>query len=1656
MDENSTRLAVQRPTTTRKSPQRARTPLDAQNHQSSQELMYYSSDSEFEDELLECESMLITTNMALSTGLMALITGEMTLRSEEMALEVGKVALEAGRTALSLSGAKDTPYVTSSRDKRPVSRSCSRCSRRNGHIKADKHLHDTNNSSDTQTRRKAVCRKCSAKSPSQKPPLPVRPSTSALSSRPPRSPSKRTSNAMPASVLKRRASSDADESGCGVSSMGEEASDADSKAEMKQKRKRVTGQDISGMKMTGPLMTSDTGKKKKNKNYDAATTDDSDISVANLQTFRGLRSEEPLETKAVNDKSSVLLNQPESDRVHARESNDSREVKTEVLSPPKNIQEESSKSDSHAVIESRQSHDSRKYEEGTVASVFMSETDSGLDSQNESLSNKTITNYDADIETDKVGFRSKSQSTDKTSNEREGLREKKVAVPSSTSSILDTSDEFSLIDQLSRDQLRATIEGYEIEAALVSDLAVEHAIQAGFCQEPDFHGHDLLKAEVISNEDSETYHEELDDFSPQDITLSEQGDDKKSVNEIMEDDFNVHSSSDQTLFHVDSDFSASQSSMTGKSSCRAFNHDVNQDEDEHVVTDLLQENKQKSLQTEEECQRQELEKIQKLYSAQEETISWEETAETKSSTEPKRPSRSRKTSTAEQHFVTEEASSPTIKSIHDFKDMTGQFSQEKKSEQSNENVPFAGSQVIDSQTLEKAQESGKDEVPRKEVTTMPTTKSDTTGNSSQTGTSFKDDADGIIQQVIEEVKVVSAQSSPEKVQEAQPDKPPAKKPRSRSRQRTASEEKFVVEVDGPSFSHSFRPPADPPKLMESREETKALICKTSEETPPLTAVSGSDVVKEQESGKETGNGQTSSDSRMPKKSQSSADSEQSSSTAASSVIQQQQQQSKHESVEVELEVSNSADRTWHSPIVKTDVAGLDVVKEQESGKETGNGQTPSDSRMPKKSQSNADSKQSSSPAASSVIQQQSKRESVEVQLEVSNSADRTWHSPIVRTNIVGSDVVQEQESGKGSGQTPPEKNISRMLKKSDSSADSKQSSSPVISSVIQEQQSKQGSQVKSPQEESTESGSRKGSANYNQSRLYSSSLSPRRQDHNRLSPLPVSSLVSSDSKMRGSEKAKPIFVQSLIDLRKWSPSSRPTSLTRVLQTRSSASLSPRRRQDRKVTVLSSSLLGSRRYRLPFSATSLSSSCLLFKRTSDMESLGRSHREKRDDYSSTSCLYSKISKDRDVYHRSRRYDFDQHLKRMRRQEMQVIQDDSERRRLQTKKLLDEVSDKLHLKREERQQKLERQESHRNSRDWLDCRCRDSLVFKGEPCALHAFSDHYHKSHCSAFLLNSFDVMPDAEAPVVVDSTAVAENQGAFSSFNCSRETLAKRRSREREAGKTFSSIIKSKDMTFNRGSSEPPVIPSIDESVVVSKKDTEGMPFWARMHLSSHQVHPDRHTSLRTSRQRSPHLSYFYFDHGDYALKWRNAPETYSLSSSRRPSRFLSKPSSPVRCSSRDPSLEKTEKRQELLRSSSFSISSSKSCISSPFISYSSRNRDVEMNNSHANVTLLSNQTPKSNSRRFCSSSLDRGVVRRSSSLSSGKGFASKALEHDFDDIDYHVWCARVHMEESQERQTRVSWRYRSSSTSSSTSFRGYRPVSQAWQSICNRTFVSRR
>lgn len=59
-----------------------------------------SSDSDIDDELLECQSTLITSNLAITTGLMALITGELALESEKMALEVGQIALQAGRTAL--------------------------------------------------------------------------------------------------------------------------------------------------------------------------------------------------------------------------------------------------------------------------------------------------------------------------------------------------------------------------------------------------------------------------------------------------------------------------------------------------------------------------------------------------------------------------------------------------------------------------------------------------------------------------------------------------------------------------------------------------------------------------------------------------------------------------------------------------------------------------------------------------------------------------------------------------------------------------------------------------------------------------------------------------------------------------------------------------------------------------------------------------------------------------------------------------------------------------------------------------------------------------------------------------------------------------------------------------------------------------------------------------------------------------------------------------------------------------------------------------------------------------------------------------------------------------------------------------------------------
>ena len=86
--------------------------------------------------------------------------------------------------------------------------------------------------------------------------------------------------------------------------------------------------------------------------------------------------------------------------------------------------------------------------------------------------------------------------------------------------------------------------------------------------------------------------------------------------------------------------------------------------------------------------------------------------------------------------------------------------------------------------------------------------------------------------------------------------------------------------------------------------------------------------------------------------------------------------------EEEPEGSNSEaseGKTWHSSSVRTAVSGSDVVKEQESGKETGNGQTSSDSRMPKKSQSSADSEQSSSTAASSVIQQQQSNQGSQVQ-----------------------------------------------------------------------------------------------------------------------------------------------------------------------------------------------------------------------------------------------------------------------------------------------------------------------------------------------------------------------------------------------------------------------------------------------------------------------------------------------------------------------------------------------------------------------------------------------------------------------------------------------------------------------------------------------------
>lgn len=65
---------------------------------------YSSSDSELDDDLLlECESMIISTNLAISTGLIALITGEMALNSEVLALEVGETALETGRIALECS-----------------------------------------------------------------------------------------------------------------------------------------------------------------------------------------------------------------------------------------------------------------------------------------------------------------------------------------------------------------------------------------------------------------------------------------------------------------------------------------------------------------------------------------------------------------------------------------------------------------------------------------------------------------------------------------------------------------------------------------------------------------------------------------------------------------------------------------------------------------------------------------------------------------------------------------------------------------------------------------------------------------------------------------------------------------------------------------------------------------------------------------------------------------------------------------------------------------------------------------------------------------------------------------------------------------------------------------------------------------------------------------------------------------------------------------------------------------------------------------------------------------------------------------------------------------------------------------------------------------
>lgn len=58
------------------------------------------SDSDLDDDLLECQSTLITSNLAITTGLMALITGELALQSEKMAFDVGQVALDAGRTAL--------------------------------------------------------------------------------------------------------------------------------------------------------------------------------------------------------------------------------------------------------------------------------------------------------------------------------------------------------------------------------------------------------------------------------------------------------------------------------------------------------------------------------------------------------------------------------------------------------------------------------------------------------------------------------------------------------------------------------------------------------------------------------------------------------------------------------------------------------------------------------------------------------------------------------------------------------------------------------------------------------------------------------------------------------------------------------------------------------------------------------------------------------------------------------------------------------------------------------------------------------------------------------------------------------------------------------------------------------------------------------------------------------------------------------------------------------------------------------------------------------------------------------------------------------------------------------------------------------------------